>query len=527
MRGEQVDDRGVVAPGGHVQRGGALVIRPVDVGAVLDGRPGRVVRRAFLAVGVPQRAVERPPPRVHAADRGQQRRLEAARGVRRSDAPGPLEDVRPTFQRGPARVAAPGGQHPHELRFLVVGGEPVRGGADELRRDGPVLARAAQRRPALEARVGIRAAGQQGRRHVPVSPQDRGVQRRIAGPGVVGVGARGQREPREVRVAAVRRHHQRARAGGRRVVDVRAGADEAPARLHVPEPRREQQRRVAAPVPHDALVVLRGVGGGGVHHAGPDPGAGVHVGPVREQHVDDLVVSLGHRPHQRGLPARAFPRVDAGPVRQQLPDGVRAAGARSRHDGRLAVAQRRVGVGARVEQARHHAGAAVVGGEPQRRRAQLVGGVGVGAGVDQERGGLVVVPIGRPVQGGGAVGLRGVDVGSARDERPDRGRVLGPRRLDDGRRVDAAGRRREARRRQGQRPRRRQSADGNPIRCHHRAASLTGRPAPTRGPRAVRRPPAVDHRTAAGRRLTTRVRCGQTTASGCPCTAFPKGAVGA
>ena len=313
----------------------------------------------------------------------------------------------------------------------------------------------------------------------------------------------------------MRRHHQRARAGGRRVVDVRAGADEPLRRLHVAVTGREQQRRVAPPVPYDALVVLRAVGGVRVHHAGPDSGPGAQVGAVRQQHVDDLVVSLGHRPHQRGLSAGAFVRVDVGAMRRQQPDGVRVAGAGSRHDRRLAVAQRDVGVGAGVEQARHHAGAAVAGGEPERRRSQLVGGVDVGAGVDQQRGDLVVVPIGRPMQRGGAVGLCRVDVGAGVEERPDRAGVLGARRIDEGRCVDAVGRRavdggrRDAQRQQGQQTRRRQTAESNPFRCHLWPSPgwpACGRPQPSRHARVE-----ADRRWYRSRMTIDNARsCGQT-----------------
>ena len=246
-------------------------------------------------------------------------------------------------------------------------------------------------------------------------------------------------EAREVVLAAVRRHHQCAGAGRRGVVDVRPGADEPPAGFDVTVASREQQRRVPAPVPDDALVVLRSIGGLGVHHPGTDAGTGADVRTVDQKDVDDLVVALRDRPHERGLAARPFLRVDVGAVRRELPDRVRAAGARGGHDRGLAVEQRDVRIGARVEQPRDHGGAAVAGGQPDRRGPELVGGVDVGAGVEQERGGLRIVPVGRPVQGGGAVGLGGADVDSRGDQSPDGIRVLRARRLDDCGRIDAGG----------------------------------------------------------------------------------------
>ena len=75
------------------------------------------------------------------------------------------------------------------------------------------------------------------------------------------------------------------------------------------------------------------------HHLAPDLRARVHVGAVREQHLDDVRMLLRDGPHQRRLAARAA-RVDVGALREQLLDDVGVARARGDHQRRLAGEQR-------------------------------------------------------------------------------------------------------------------------------------------------------------------------------------------
>ena len=219
-------------------------------------------------------------------------------------------------------------------------------------------------------------------------------------------------------------HDQDARAGRCRVVDIRTGRHERLRRFDVAMARGEEQRRIPAAVPHDALVVLRRVRAVGMHQTAPNLGTRTDIGTLLNQHADGVMVPLRDRPHERGLPTRLLCDVDVGAARRQHAHGVGAARARSGHDRGLASGQRDVGVGAGVEQTPDHRGAPVAGREPERRRTELVRSIDVGAAPDEHLGRLLIVAVGRPVQCRRAIGLQGVDVGAVCQERPHRLRIL-------------------------------------------------------------------------------------------------------
>ena len=137
-------------------------------------------------------------------------------------------------------------------------------------------------------------------------------------------------------------------------------------------------------------------------------------------------MTLGHRPHQRGLTPGALDRVDAGAGSEQGAHAVRGAGPGRGHHRGLALRQLYVRVRAGREQTLDHRRAAVLGREPQRGRAELVGRVDAGPCPYQQRGNALIVPECGPVQGGGAVGLTLVDVGALLQQAPDRLGVLRP-----------------------------------------------------------------------------------------------------
>ena len=127
---------------------------------------------------------------------------------------------------------------------------------------------------------------EQRRDHPGVAAHDRGVQRREAGGGGVRIGATLEQELDDLGEAGVRRHHRGADAPRIGVVDVRAGGDEQLRRLEIADARGEHQRRVAAV--RNRPVVLRQAVRRHRHHLAPHVRARVHVGAVREQHLDDV-----------------------------------------------------------------------------------------------------------------------------------------------------------------------------------------------------------------------------------------------
>ena len=269
--------------------------------------------------------------------------------------------------------------------------------------------------------------GQQDPHERPVAAQHGRVQGGVAAPDGVRIGAALQQVRGERALTAEGREGEGRRPGRGRVLHVGAAVEQDSRRRDAAVPRREQQRREPAPVPHDALVVLRSVGALGVHHPRAHRRAGLDLRPVAHEDGGDVVVTLRHRPHQRGLAARPLGRVHVGPGGDEGPHAVRGAGPGRGHDRRLALRQRRVRVRAGREEPLDHRRAAVLGREPEGGRAELVGGVDGGPLREQQpRDGQIVAERG-PVQGGGAVRLTLADVGASLQQTLDRAGVRGPR----------------------------------------------------------------------------------------------------
>ena len=114
----------------------------------------------------------------------------------------------------------------------------------------------------------------------------RRVQRRVTGVRGVWVRPLFQQKRPERGMTAVRRHHEGARAGWRRIVGVRAGVKQQPRRLDVPVPCRKQQRRVSTPVlrhHHAAFELGITTRGAGVDNHSTDARAGADIGAMLDQ----------------------------------------------------------------------------------------------------------------------------------------------------------------------------------------------------------------------------------------------------
>ena len=121
----------------------------------------------------------------------------------------------------------------------------------------------------------------------------------------------------------------------------------------------------------------------------------MRIGAARQEHGDHVRVVLGHRPHERRLPAGAAPiEVGAGP--RELLCNVRAPGPGRNHDRRLAAQQGEVRIGPRRQQRANHAGAAVLAPRPERGRPEVVRRVDRGAGVEEPPRSVEVVAMTRP-----------------------------------------------------------------------------------------------------------------------------------
>ncbi len=158
------------------------------------------------------------------------------------------------------------------------------------------------RRQIADARVAGRARLAQ--------PRDR-VQRRRARVGQVRIGAVVEQHGRGLVERVHDRDVERARAVGREVVRVRAVVEQIAQRVDLRVAHREQERR-------GARLRLR-----------------VDVRAGLDQRRHDVDVALARGPHERGLAAPAFGRVDRGAVREQRLDRVELAGARRGHQRRL------------------------------------------------------------------------------------------------------------------------------------------------------------------------------------------------
>ena len=429
LRDEVLDDAVVSPSRGAVQRGVPLGVRHIEVDFLLDGDRDRFEHHPLAQCRI--RLAARALDRRALGDAGEsihrEQRIPAAQTGRRHQRGGGallhLHALVPDGQRsGPVlrvvrrqRIGAALEEQAHDVRSVEARREPERRGADVGRVQVEVDRVAPDRGGAPHRCVRIRAVVQERARQLRVLVQDGRVESRVPGVGGVRIGALVQQERRHVAVPAVRRDDRRAGAVRRLVVHVGARRHEPLGRGEIAHPRGEQQRRVAA---------LRNLGdvlriprfGRRLDHLGPDIRPGVDCRAVREQHLDDVRVPLGHRPHQRRLVATAA-RGRVGPRLQELADDVRRTDTGCGHQRRLAGKEPSVGIRTRVQQPPHHGGAAVLGRRPQRRDAEIVGRVHVGPGADQQIRELDLVPVGGPVQRRRAVTLPGGDVGAAIDQR--------------------------------------------------------------------------------------------------------------
>ena len=108
--------------------------------------------------------------------------------------------------------------------------------------------------------------------------------------------------------------------------------------------------------------------------------------PRVDERLDHGGVTFGGRPHQRGLPAPAFLRVDVGAVRRAAPSRHRALPVRAAVISTVSPSGSAVfGVGPGLQQQLDdRRRVAVDAGEPQRRHAVAIGGLDVGAGANQQ-----------------------------------------------------------------------------------------------------------------------------------------------
>ena len=240
----------------------------------------------------------------------------------------------------------------------------------------------------------------------PVTEVHRGEQRRFSEDvPLVDIGACGNQLLRQIPVGVHDRQKQRRNALRIGQVDVRLALEQHVDARDAILARRIQQRREPAAVEalgtsfrrDVALIVAIG-------------GTRIHVGALRDQQLHHLRMAARGRPHQRGLSAEFFFRVDRRAVIQQQLRGGQVAGSRHREQRRLAVGIRRVHIRAGLEQHLQHVGVADFGGEAHRRRPVVVGERHIGAGAHETSGlGDVAVEDG-PLQRRAAVGVTAVDV---------------------------------------------------------------------------------------------------------------------
>ena len=239
-----------------------------------------------------------------------------------------------------------------------------------------VLAVAPDRRALRHPEVRVRAVREQRLHEVEAAPQHGRVERRVAD--AAGVGIRAFRRaaaspPPAGRCARLRRARScrpAARRSRPRPLRCSSPADSAS-----PDARGEQQRRAAAArhgvVQRFAAGTLRHLARHGLRVGA---GARAHVGAglraARRRRRDASARRPTSAPSGRGVVPCALtlaPRASSALHRFHV------AGARARHERRLAVQQRRVGIGAGGQQRLHHRRAAVDAREVERRRAGIVG----------------------------------------------------------------------------------------------------------------------------------------------------------
>ena len=240
----------------------------------------------------------------------------------------------------------------------------------------------------------------------PIAQVDRREQRRFSEDvPLIDIGAGDDQLLRQVPVGVHDRHEQRRDAIRIRQVDVRPVLEQHVHARHAVLTCGIEQRRQSTAVQvlgtplgrHMTLIVAI-------------DGARIDVGALGDQQLHHLRMPARGRPHQRGLSAPLFPRIDGGVVVQQQLCGFDVARSRDRQECRLSVGIGRVGIRADFEEQLQHVGVADFGGEAHRRGAVVVGERHVGAGLQQTPDLGDVTLVDRPLQRRAAVDIAAVDV---------------------------------------------------------------------------------------------------------------------
>ena len=147
-------------------------------------------------------------------------------------------------------------------------------------------------------------------------------------------------------MTAVGGQHERGRTAARLSVDVSAGGQEQIGHRRGALPSREQQRGKAAEVLDDPLIEGSPVLRVRIHEPWTDRRARLDVHIRVYQHLNDIVMSLGRRPHQRGLATRTLAEIDIGAGLDQMTHSLNRTRPRRGHDGCLSQWKREIRVGA-------------------------------------------------------------------------------------------------------------------------------------------------------------------------------------
>jgi hypothetical protein len=129
---------------------------------------------------------------------------------------------------------------------------------------------------------------------------------------------------------------------------------------------------------------------------------------------------LGRSPHQGGLLANTFARVDVGATSEQDLYRLDAAAARSRHQRGLVSGNGGIRIGTGSQQSPDDRGVAVCRCDRQRRDAVAIGRLRIGASLEQQIDHSKPLELDRPVQGGGPERIGAVRIAPAAQERSDR-----------------------------------------------------------------------------------------------------------
>ncbi len=218
---------------------------------------------------------------------------------------------------------------------------------------------------------------------------------------------------------------------------LRTGArvEQRPHRVQPAFPDRKQQRREPAVRP------------------------GVDVRAVGDQRLHDRRVSVCRGPHERGLTAPCFLRIDGGSARDQQVHALDAAGPRRSHQRRFPFRAGRIRIGAAAEQQIDDRRIAGLARQRQRLHAVAIGGADVCARANQQFDHRRIGSARRPVQGGRAVNVGGVRVRVLREHRRH-GRAIEMFHRIDERRLVGAGH-------GGRRPHREQQSKRNEHHAGH------------------------------------------------------------